>query len=98
MVADTFNLGPLSLRWYTALLILAVIIPFFLIRRQALKFGIKKEKVDNLVLLVVPAGIIGARIYHVVDQWYYYQVHLAEIFYLWQGGLGIFGGLLCGLL
>lgn len=43
-------------------------------------------------------GVIGARLYHVVD---YYSVYLASpwmIFQVWNGGLGIIGGIILGAL
>ena len=42
--------------------------------------------------------LIGARLYHVADYWGYYSHHLNEILYTWNGGLGIFGAILAGLL
>ncbi len=38
-------------------------------------------------------GIIGARLYHVLSEWDYYQQSLLKIFYVWEGGLAIYGGL-----
>lgn len=46
---------------------------------------------------VLIGGIIGARIYHLIDYWPYYAQNLIEVFYLWQGGLGIFGGIIGGI-
>lgn len=46
---------------------------------------------------VLTGGIIGARIYHLIDYWSYYAQNLIEVFYLWQGGLGIFGGIIGGI-
>lgn len=46
---------------------------------------------------VLIGGIIGARIYHLIDYWSYYAQNLIEVFYLWQGGLGIFGGIIGGI-
>lgn len=45
---------------------------------------------------VIGAGIVGARIYHVFDFWSYYSLHLNEIFYVWNGGLSIWGALILG--
>ena len=42
-------------------------------------------------------GLAGARLYHVIDQWDYYWLHPGQIVMLWRGGMGIFGGILGGL-
>lgn len=42
--------------------------------------------------------LIGARAYHVADYWWYYSAHPSEILFTWNGGLGIFGALIAGLL
>jgi len=43
-------------------------------------------------------GIIGARIYHVIDLFGYYSTHLLDIFKIWRGGLGIWGALIGGII
>jgi phosphatidylglycerol:prolipoprotein diacylglycerol transferase len=43
-------------------------------------------------------GILGARFYHVIDFWTYYKTNLLEIFKIWNGGLGIWGGIFGGTL
>ena len=52
---------------------------------------------DILPYILIP-GIIGARIYHLIDYWKYYAENPRQIFLVWQGGLGIFGGLIGGCL
>lgn len=89
-------IGPISIRWYTVILIIAILLPYYLIRKKSSEFKIKPEEIDNLFLITIPLGIVGARLYHVIDKWSYYQNHLLEVVYLWQGGLGIFGGLFVG--
>jgi phosphatidylglycerol:prolipoprotein diacylglycerol transferase len=42
------------------------------------------------------AGIIGARLYHVVEFAYYYKENLIEIFYVHRGGVGIYGAVFGG--
>jgi prolipoprotein diacylglyceryl transferase len=45
----------------------------------------------------VAAGIVGARLYHVVTDWDRFSGNLGEIPKIWAGGLGIPGGLLAGV-
>ena len=53
---------------------------------------------DGLWWPVVPA-IVGARLYHVVDRWGdIYSIDPVKILYVWNGGLGIIGGLIGGLI
>lgn len=53
---------------------------------------------NGLWWVIIPA-IIGARLYHILDLWSeFYSHNLINIFYLWNGGLAIFGALLGGFL
>ena len=52
----------------------------------------KKDVWGALPWVVIP-GVIGARLYHVIDWWWYYGDHLALAPAVWTGGLGIFGGI-----
>lgn len=58
------------------------------------------EKIEPKVAKVLPwvllGGIVGARLYHVIDQWAYYAQNLGQIVAVWKGGLGIFGGIIGG--
>lgn len=59
----------------------------------------KKDKhAWDAVLWAVGLGVIGARIYHVIDLWSYYSQHLSQIPAVWLGGVGIYGGILGGIL
>jgi len=53
-------------------------------------------RVNKIALYLIIGGLIGARIYHVIDYWSYYSQNLAQIFYIWKGGLSIWGGLIAG--
>jgi len=53
---------------------------------------------DNVLMWIIIPGIIGARLYHVIDYWNYYQSNLLEAIMLWHGGLGIYGAILGGFI
>jgi phosphatidylglycerol:prolipoprotein diacylglycerol transferase len=52
-----------------------------------------KELLWKLVFFMLLGGIIGARLYHVIHLHPYYMQDPVRILYVWQGGLGIIGGL-----
>ena len=52
----------------------------------------------SLSLWVVASGIVGARIFYVLDQPYWYLEHPQDILRIWQGGLVFYGGLLFSLI
>jgi prolipoprotein diacylglyceryl transferase len=55
------------------------------------------ELVDQMALRAVPAGLIGARLYHVVTDWRSYSGRWPDVIKVWEGGLGIPGGLVAGI-
>ena len=55
-------------------------------------------KTPKFTLGFLLSAFIGARLYHVADYWWYYSKHLIEIFYTWNGGLGIYGAIIAGFL
>lgn len=46
--------------------------------------------------MAVP-GLVGARLYHVIHEWEYYQANLDQVLAVWNGGMGIWGGILGAL-
>lgn len=57
-----------------------------------------EPKISKIAPWVIILGIVGARVYHVVDYWEYYRQNLSQILMLWRGGLSIWGGLIGGML
>ncbi|KKQ31738.1 MAG: Prolipoprotein diacylglyceryl transferase [Candidatus Shapirobacteria bacterium GW2011_GWE1_38_10] len=55
---------------------------------------IPKNRESMFLFGLLISGLFGARIYHVIDQWSYYQTHPSLIFQTWHGGLAIYGALI----
>ncbi len=91
-----FHLGAFELRWYGLTMILAIAVAVLITAHQAKKKGIATEEIYSLALWVVIAGIVGARLFHVVDHWEHYVGNPLQILQLQQGGLAIWGALVGG--
>ena len=91
------SLGPLLVSWHGFFTFLGVAAAIFLIARWARREGLGSEAVYNVAIWAVLAGIVGARLVHVVDNWEFYQNDLPQILAINVGGVGLWGGLLGGL-
>ncbi len=79
--------------FYSLLFVTGLILGYFVIRRMFRFEGVKDEVLDKLVMYMVVATIVGARLGHVFFyDWSYYKHHLSEIPQVWQGGLASHGG------
>lgn len=89
-----FNLGPLTISLYGVMITLGVIATLVVATIEARRRGEQTGHVLSMALIVIPLGIIGARLYHVIDLWDYYSQNPALIF--GGRGLGIFGAVIGG--
>lgn len=90
------HFGHVEIRWYSVIIILAVAAAVLVATRQFKRHGIPAEEVYSLLPWVLVAGIVGARLFHVIDEWGYYSANPVQAFSLWQGGLAIWGGIVGG--
>jgi prolipoprotein diacylglyceryl transferase len=88
-----FHIGPLLVRFYALGYIVGIALAIWITRRRWRALGGNPEVVNDLAVWVVPAGIIGARIYFdittpmdILHVWY-------GVFAVWTGGLGVWGGI-----
>jgi prolipoprotein diacylglyceryl transferase len=91
-----WNLGPFPLRAYALAIILGVVAAVVIGERRWVARGGTKGLVTDVATLAVPGGIVGARIYHVITSPDRYLDDPVAALYVWQGGLGIPGGIAGG--
>ncbi|MCF6094152.1 prolipoprotein diacylglyceryl transferase [Microaerobacter geothermalis] len=77
---------------------LAALLGMWLAQRQAKANGYNPEIILDFVVYALIGGILGARIWYVIFSWKTYVNNPIEIFFIWEGGLAIQGGLLGGIL
>ncbi len=92
------SFGHFMLRWYSLIVMAAIGVGILIARMEAERKGLGKDAIQTLAMWLVPAGIVGARVFHVADHWGdVYSLDPIRILYVWQGGLAIWGGLAGGL-
>ncbi|OGO21617.1 MAG: prolipoprotein diacylglyceryl transferase [Chloroflexi bacterium RBG_16_50_9] len=90
------HIGHFMLNWYSIIVILAIIAAVVVSIREGKRKGISSETIYALAPWVLIGGILGARLFHVIDRWEYYAGNPLQIFAFWQGGLAIWGALAGG--
>jgi phosphatidylglycerol:prolipoprotein diacylglycerol transferase len=92
------SFGHFAIRWYGVIVALAITTGVVVSRRWAIRRGLKDNDVLDAVTWVVLAGLVGARLFHVIDHWDHgYAANPARVLYIWEGGLAIWGGVVGGL-
>ena len=90
----------LTLRWYGVLVMLGAAVGAWFAEKEINRRGEKGETIWDALVWVLPAGIIGARLWYVVNATLggntYYKENPMQILNIPQGGLHFFGGLLFG--
>jgi phosphatidylglycerol:prolipoprotein diacylglycerol transferase len=92
------HLGPFMLRWYSLFFVAAIVAGGWLGLREARRKGLDTERVQSLIFWSVLGGLVGARLFHVVDRPYLYAAEPLRALYIWEGGLAVYGGLVGGVL
>ena len=87
------SIGSFNLRWYGLFAALGLFAAWFVIERLQKKYGIK-EDLFPLFLGSVIAGLIGARVYHVINELPFYSEYPELILQIWHGGLALHGGII----
>lgn len=94
-----WQVGFLKFHWYGALVALAIILSYLVVRRVWREQDRSINELDSLVGWLVLGGLIGARLLDVfLFEWWYFKDHLTSIINFWDGGLAWHGALLGGLL
>ncbi len=95
-----FELGPISIRFYGLMYVVAILMAFYIVKREVKRKGIPltEDQVTNFVIWGVVGGVIIARLYYVVFNASFYMANPLEIPAIWHGGLAIHGGIIGGAL
>ena len=93
-----FTILGLDIMWYGVIIAAAMVLAVIIVYKRAPIHDIPSEKTLDFILIAVPMGVIGARLYYVVFDWSFYAGDIHKIINIRQGGLAIHGGLIFGFL
>lgn len=96
---SSFKIGPFTIHIYAITMLCGIIVASLLTWWRWKRIGGTTSQILDLILIGVPSGLVGARIFHCCTvPWAYFPPdgNLLNIFKVWDGGLAIFGGLIGG--
>ena len=97
-----FEVGPFALRYYGLCIAIGVAVATWLTARELARTGYDGALALDALFFVVPLGLIGARVYHVITDYDLYDGNphsfFPGVFEIWNGGLGIYGAVVGGFL
>ncbi|HVP21721.1 MAG TPA: prolipoprotein diacylglyceryl transferase [Anaerolineaceae bacterium] len=106
MIPSVINIGPIPIHLYALAIMTGVVLAAFLAQGEAKRRGQDGALVWDILVWVLIAGIVGARIWHILTPTpsaiaqglttAYYLTHPLEAIAIWNGGLGIFGAVAGG--
>ena len=89
-----FSIGPLDVRFYGMIIAFGLVLAVMYAMKRSHEFGVKKDDILDGVLYVAPFAFLCARLYYCVFEWERYADNLLSVFYVWEGGLAIYGGVI----
>lgn len=92
------HLGPIPVFWYGIAYAVGLLVAYSVLVRQARAFRQDVELIANGLIIIAIAALVGGRLYHVIDQWNLYKDNLLKIILPPYSGLGVYGGLITGVL
>ncbi len=96
--SNTLEIGPLTFNAYGLMIALGVMAAVLLSSKRLEARGGNPEVISAIAMVGVPAGLVGARLYHVLTDWKRFQGQWGDVYKVWEGGLGIPGGMFLGVL
>ena len=94
----TLSLGPLTIHYYGLIIACGLMLAVLYACRRSSEFGLKEDDILDGVLWITPFAILCARAYYVAFSWEEYAADPISVFYIWNGGIAIYGGVLGAIL
>ncbi len=97
-IGATWATFDLTVHAYALCILLGIVVGLVVTNRRLVARGVESWLILDISLFAIPLGIAGGRAYHVITHPadYFAGQDIARVFYVWEGGLAIFGALMLG--
>jgi phosphatidylglycerol:prolipoprotein diacylglycerol transferase len=92
------SFGPFTLHTYGVLLAVAFLAGLWVASRQAKRAGLDANRITDMAVWVLIAGLLGAKALLVAVDWSYYGRNPRDVLSVFQSGGVFYGGLVAGIL
>lgn len=89
-----FSIGSFEVRFYGLIIALGLVLAVVYALRRRQQFGLSEDDLLDGVLWIAPFAILCARLYYCAFEWERYADNPISIFYIWEGGLAIYGAVI----
>jgi prolipoprotein diacylglyceryl transferase len=96
-----WHLGPVPVHGYALCVVLGVVVALWVAERRYRGAGGRPWRIIDMATIVVPAALVGARLYRVLTEFQQYFGRggdWLDIFRIWDGGFGLPGAAIGGLI
>jgi phosphatidylglycerol:prolipoprotein diacylglycerol transferase len=98
-IFDADFVSSVTVSWHGFFSFVAVLTAVLLVGRWAPLYKLDPDDVLSVAVWCIIGGVIGARVVHVIDQWdAIYTANPLRVFYIWQGGIAVWGSILGGFI
>jgi prolipoprotein diacylglyceryl transferase len=97
--SSSIELGAITIHYYALCILLGIVVALVVGRARWIRAGGIPSELYDLAIYVIPAGIIGGRLYHVLttpELYFGVKGRFSDAFKIWEGGMGIWGAVALG--
>jgi len=98
IIHNLFGIEGFNIAWYGVLIATGMVLAVLLSIYRAKKQGYKSDLVIDFALIGIPIAIVTTRLYYVVFNWSTYADDVISVFYIRDGGLAVYGGIIGGMI
>ncbi|WP_262122645.1 prolipoprotein diacylglyceryl transferase [Anaerococcus sp. Marseille-Q5996] len=93
-----FSIFGIEIRWYAIIIIAGMLLGTYFAKKEFIRRGFDEDFIYDILFVIIPIGIIGARLWYVLFKWEFYSQNPIQILNIRGGGLAIHGGIIFGAL